>query len=321
MLEEARKAAQASLTGIGLVLLASVGFSARGVLVKLAYPYGVDAVTLMTLRMMFSLPFFVVMAAVAKRRAEPLTRSDWHVVLGLGFIGYYLSSYLSFLGLLYIPAALERLLLYLTPTLVVLISALFFKQRVRRHHAIALAVTYGGIVLVMGDSLVLAADPHALIAGSMLAITSALTYSAYLIGSGIIIPRIGSARFTAYASGTACLIVIAQFFLVRDLATLDLPLPVYVYGAMMAIICTVLPTWLMAEGMRRIGTNQASIVSSIGPVSTIVLAALVLNEAITVVQVAGAALVLTGVWLVGRKREPEPYAATAPSADVAKETR
>ncbi len=302
MPDQAARQARADLIGVGLVLISSIGFSGRGILIKLAYPYGVDAVTLMMLRMTFSLPFFVIMGWVASRSAQPLTRPDWILILGLGFIGYYLSSLLSFLGLLYVPASLERLLLYLTPTIVVLLSALMFRQRVQRIHMMALALTYGGIALVMADSLIISDDPMALTIGGLLVLCSTLTLAVYLLGSGTMIPRIGAARFTAYASGAASVFVIVQFLLVRDLSALDLPMPVYAYGATMAILCTVLPTWGMAEGMRRIGTNRASITSSIGPVSTIVLAALILGEPVTAIQTAGAALVLAGVWLVGKKR-------------------
>jgi drug/metabolite transporter (DMT)-like permease len=295
--------ARRTLIGVGLVLVASVGFSARGVIIKLAYPYGVDAVTLLALRMLFSLPLFALMALFARRNAAPLSRAQWQMVIALGFIGYYLSSFLSFLALLYVTAALERLLLYLTPTIVVIISALLFKQAIRRHHVVALVLTYGGIVLVMADNLLIATDALVVLIGGALAFISALTFSVYLIASGAIIPRIGAARFTAYASGTACGFVIAQFFTVRDLQALDLPLPVYAYGATMALFCTVLPTWMMSEGVRRIGANQSSMLSSIGPVATIALAAIVLSEPLTAGQICGAALVLGGVWLVGAKRE------------------
>lgn len=308
-----RVEARHTLIGVGLVLLASVGFSARGVIIKLAYPYGVDPVTLLALRMIFSLPFFAVMALFTQRDAAPLSRSQWQMVIVLGFIGYYLSSFLSFLALAYIAAALERLLLYLTPTLVIVISALLLRQPIRSHHAAALALTYGGIALVMGDQLVIASDITAVLIGGTLAFISALTYAVYLVASGSIIPAIGAARFTAYASGIACLFVIAQFLLVRDLAALQLPLPVYAYGAVMAIFCTVLPLWMIAEGIRRIGANQSSLLSSIGPVATIALAAMLLDEPITIVQVGGAALVLGGVWLVGAKREAAAGTAGRPS--------
>ena len=314
MPQASRADAHRSLVGVVLVVVASIGFSARGVLIKLAYPYGVDAITLLTLRMLFSLPLFVLMALFARHGAAPLTRSHWVLVIALGFVGYYLSSFLSFLALLYIPAGLERLLLYLTPTIVVVMSVAFLKQRVRRHHVLALVLSYCGIMLVMGDTLSVTADNTAVLVGGTLAFISALTYSAYLIASGTIIPAIGPARFTAYASGTACCFVIAQFLLVRDLEALDLPLPVYVYGATMAVFCTVLPTWMMAEGIKRIGANQSSMVSSIGPVSTIALAAMVLSEPVTAVQTIGAALVLAGVWLVGAKREAAPAIVPSPPA-------
>lgn len=298
-----------TLIGVGLVLAASVGFSARGVIIKLAYPYGVDPVTLLALRMIFSAPFFALMALFGRRDAAPLTRTQWQMVIVLGFIGYYLSSFLSFLALAYIAAALERLLLYLTPTIVIVISALLLKQPIRRHHAAALALTYGGILLVLSDQWVIATDSNAVLIGAALAFISALTYAVYLVASGAMIPAIGAARFTAYASGTACAFVIIQFLMVRDLQALDLPLPVYGYGATMAIVCTVLPLWMMAEGIRRIGANQSSLVSSIGPVATIALAALLLDEPITAVQICGAALVLGGVWLVSAKREAVTSAA------------
>jgi drug/metabolite transporter (DMT)-like permease len=297
--EEARR----TLVGVFLVIGASIGFSARGVIIKLAYPYGVDAVTLLALRMIFSLPLFLVMAYFARQAVTPLTRSQWTTVIALGFIGYYLSSLLSFLALVYIPAALERLLLYLTPTIVVAISAVMLKSRVRWHHVVALVVTYCGILLVLADNLSVTFEPSAVLVGSALAFTSALTYAAYLIAGGAIIPGIGSARFTAYGSGIACGFVIAHFLLVRDLESLLLPWPVYGYGATMAVFCTVAPTWMMAEGIRRIGANQTSMVSAIGPVATITLAAALLDEPITVLQIGGVILVLAGVWLVGAKRE------------------
>jgi len=305
--------ARHTLIGAALVLIASVGFSTRGVLTKLAYPHGVDAVTLLTLRMLFSLPLFLLMALVARQGAEPLKRADWMMVLALGFIGYYLSSLLSFLALVHVPAGLERLLLYLTPTIVVVLSALMLRQRIRRHHLIALVLTYGGIVLVLGENITISVEPQAVAIGAVLVLASALTYAVYLLGSGTVIPRMGSARFTAYASGTACVYVIAQFLLIRDLQALLLPMPVYVYAALMAVVCTVVPTWMMAEGIRRIGTSQSALLSSIGPVSTITLASLVLDEPVTPVQLAGALLVLAGVGLVTARRE-----AATPAAESGK---
>lgn len=311
MLSHSRDTARHTLIGVVMVLASSIGFSSRGVLIKLSYPYGVDAVTLLALRMLFSLPLFALMAVFARQSETTLTRADWKMVIALGFLGYYLSSYLSFLGLLYVPASLERLLLYLTPTMVVALSAILFKQVIRHHHVLALGLTYGGILLVLVENMVITACPQEIAIGALLGLGSALTFTVYLIASGTIIPRIGSARFTAYASGTACGFVIAQFAAIRDLESLALPVPVYGYAIAMAVFCTVIPTWMMSEGIRRIGANQSSMLSSIGPVATIVLAAWVLGEPITALQIIGSALVLAGVWLVGVKREAAP-AAIAP---------
>ena len=298
--------AHRSLIGVVLVVVAAVGFSTRGVLIKLAYPFGVDAVTLLTLRMLFSLPLFALMALFSRHGAVRISRSQWKMVISLGFIGYYLSSFLSFLALQYIPAGLERLLLYLTPTIVVCMSVLLFKQPVGRLHVVALVLSYCGILLVMADSLVIATDSLAVLIGGALAFVSALTYSLYLVASGTIIPAIGSARFTAYASGTACLFVITQFLIVGDLHALELPLPVYGYGAAMAVFCTVLPTWMMSEGIRRIGANHSAMISSVGPVSTIAIAAIVLSEPVSAVQICGASLVIAGVLLISTKRQAAP---------------
>lgn len=298
-----------TLIGVALVLVSSVGFSARGVIIKLAYPYGVSAEALLALRMIFSLPGFLLLAWFARSGAGArLTRPDWGMVLALGFIGYYLSSYLSFLGLQYVPAGFERLLLYLSPTMVVVLSALVLKHPVRRHHMIALAVSYAGILLVFADSVATSTEPVTFTIGAGLIFASALTYTVYLIASGTIIPRIGSARFAAYASTVACLLVIAHFLALRPLSELVLPMPVYGYGLAMAVFSTVLPTWWIAEGIRRLGSNQTAMVSSIGPVSTIALAWLFLGEPVTAIQLGGAVLVLAGVWLVTAKREAAPPA-------------
>jgi len=309
-----REARRQTLVGVILVLIASIAFSARGVIIKLAYPYGVGPEALLALRMIFSLPGFLLMALLARSAAATrLARADWWMILGIGFIGYYLSSYLSFLGLQFVPAGLERLLLYLTPTMVVVLSAWTLKHPIRRHHVLALGLSYAGIMLVFGDNLTTSQEPVSLAVGSALVFTSALTYTVYLIASGTIIPRLGAARFAAYASTVACLLVFAHFLALHDLQELVLPMPVYAYGLVMAVFCTVLPTWWIAEGIRRLGSNQASMVSSIGPVSTIGLAAVFLGEPITPIQIAGAALVLGGVWLVTARREAAPVAPTGKS--------
>ena len=299
-----RSAGQRQLLGPFLVLLAATGFSFKAILIKILYAeFPVDPETLLALRMLFSLPFFLLMTGLSADSSRPLERRDWLMLAAMGFVGYYLSSYLDFLGLQYISAGLERLILFLQPTMVVLLSAVFFRTAIRRHHAISLALSYTGIALVFASNLGLAADPHAVLLGSGLVFLSALAYAIYMMGSGRVIPRVGPARFTGYASTAACGFAIGQFFLGHDAAALLQPAKVYWLCIAMALISTVMPIWLMAEGIKRIGASQTSMIAAIGPVLTIFFGWLILNEAITPVQILGAALVLAGVLLVSLKAE------------------
>lgn len=297
-------AGQRQLLGPFLVLLAATGFSFKAILIKILYAeFPVDPETLLALRMLFSLPFFLLMAALSADSTRPLARRDWLMLAAMGFIGYYLSSYLDFLGLQYISAGLERLILFLQPTMVVLLSAVFFKTAIRRHHAISLALSYTGIALVFASNMRLASDPHAVLLGGGLVFLSALAYAIYMMGSGRVIPRVGPARFTGYASTVACGFAIGQFFLGHELGGLAQPAKVYWLSITMALISTVMPIWLMAEGVKRIGAGQTSMIAAIGPVLTIFFGWLILNETITPVQIFGAALVLAGVLLVSLKAE------------------
>jgi drug/metabolite transporter (DMT)-like permease len=295
---------RSALIGAALCFVAAVAFSIKSILIKLAYAYHVDASTLLTLRMGFALPFFLAMAAWSGRRPQHarLTRRQWSLVLALGFIGYYLASYLDFLGLQYISAGLERLTLFLYPTIVVVLSALIFKRRIGVHQALALALSYLGIVLVFAEMVSATSADDGFWIGTGLVFGSALIYSFYLIVSAEIVGTIGPMRFTAYAMSVACALTFVQFALTHSMRALVLPAPVYWHGFVMATVSTVLPAWLMSEGLRRIGANQAALVGSIGPVVTIVLGYLFLNEPMSALQVFGAALVLAGVTLVTMKK-------------------
>lgn len=292
------------LFGPLLILIAATGFAFKAILIKLLYAeFRIDPETVLALRLLFALPFFALMALFAGSGARTLDARDWRALTGLGFIGYYLSSYFDFLGLQYISAGLERLILFLQPTMVVLLSAFFFKTRVRRHHVISIALSYGGIALVFAANLNLAQDPRAITLGSGLVFLSALAYAFYLIGSGAVIPRLGAARFTGLASMIACVFATAQFFLGHGLSGLVQPAKVYWLSLLMAVVSTVMPIWLMAEGVKRIGANQVSMIGAIGPIITIYFGWLILGEPITMVQIAGAVLVLAGVLLVSLKVE------------------
>jgi drug/metabolite transporter (DMT)-like permease len=294
--------ARSSLAGTVCVLLAAIGFSAKAILIKLAYAHPVDAATLLTLRLLFSAPFFVLMALWSKRAAVPLSRRQWLGVAALGFGGYYLASYLDFLGLTYITAGLERLILFLHPTIVVLLSAWWLKKPIRSHHFIALALCYGGIALVFTENLNFGGHAHEVALGGALVFASGVVYAFYLIGAGEIVGKIGAMRFTAYAMLVACVICVLQFLATHDARALVVPTQVYWLTFAMAIISTVIPAWLMAEGIRLTGANHAAMVGSVGPVATIFFGYWFLNEPITVIQIAGATLVLAGVALVGTRR-------------------
>ena len=288
---------------------AQFGFAAKAIFIKLAYAAhpGLDAVTLLALRMIFSLPFFLLMAWWARRESKgvapvPLTRSDWGYVLLLGFIGYYLSSFLDFWGLQYISAGLERLILFTNPTIVVVISALFMARPITRRVAIALLVSYAGLGLAYWHDLALTNDTSALIAGTGLVFMSAICYATYMVVGTGLTRRIGSMRFTAYMMLVATVFVLAQFFVMRPLSALDLPMKLYAYSVCLAVFSTAVPVWMMAEALKRIGASDASMIGTIGPVVTIFLGALFLGDEVSALQLIGAGLVLAGVAMISLAR-------------------
>ena len=290
------------MAGIMFALVAAIGFSAKAILVKLAYIDAVDAITLLALRMAFSLPIFLIVAARANRNkhSQALTSRDKFAVIVLGLIGYYLASYLDFLGLQYISAGLERLILFLYPTMVVLISALVFKHRIGRTVWFALLVSYAGIALVyLHDMTVL---QHDALSGSILVFASALAYAVYLVGAGHTIARIGATRFTAYVMTVACIACLLQFAVTHSFSALNLPYRVYELSIAMAVFSTVLPAFLLAAAMRRIGSMHTSMIGSIGPVSTIFLAYEFLGERLSLEQITGSILVLAGVLMISLKK-------------------
>ena len=282
--------------GLALAIGGSILFSGKAVVIKLAYRYGVDATTLIALRMGFSLPFFVAALFWSSRGAQPFSRADHARLIVIGLLGYYAASYLDFLGLQYVTAALERLILYLSPTLVVILSALFLRQRFGRYEWSALALCYGGILLVFWHDVSLAGGQVLL--GAALVFASAVCYAIYLIVSGELVRRLGAIRLTAYAMCVSTFAVVAQFAVLIPVSALRQPQGVYWLSLLNAVLCTVLPVFAMMLAVERIGASRASMASMIGPVSTIALAYLFLDERITVWQLAGTALVLIGIYVL-----------------------
>ena len=278
-------------------------FSLRPILIKLAYAWAEDPVTLLALRMAFSAPFFVAVAFWSSRRATstPLDRRTLAQVVFLGLLSYWAASFLDFLALQYISAGLGRLVLFLYPTIVVMLSAVFLSRPMAARELVALLLTYAGLALVMLQSLGGSRDVWL---GCGLAMASSVCYAVYLVAGGQVIARVGSMRFSAYAMVAATLACLLQFVLLRPLDALVVPAPVFGYAAAMAVVSTVVPVFLTAEALRRVGANTVAIVGALGPVSTIFLGWIGLEEVMTPVQIAGVALVLAGVLAVSLRKAP-----------------
>jgi drug/metabolite transporter (DMT)-like permease len=272
-------------------------FSLRPIFIKLSYAWVQDPITLLALRMAFAGPFFVGVAVWIRRRGpvEPLGTRDMVYVVVLGLLSYYAASFLDFLALQYISAGLGRLVLFLYPTIVVVLSAAFLHRPMTARELVAIVLTYLGLALVLLHSL---GDNGAVWLGAGLAMASSVCYAIYLVAGSQVIARVGSLRFSAYAMIAATLACLLQFVLLRPMTALDVPAPVYGYAAGMAVVSTVIPVFLTAEALRRIGANPVAIVGALGPVSTILLGWIGLEETMTLLQLVGVALVLAGVLAV-----------------------
>ena len=292
--------------GILICLLGAVCFSTKAIFVKLAYRNThIDAVSLLALRMIFSLPFFVVSAGVASSKIDNVrfTWKQWLGVAVIGCLGYYVSSLLDFIGLQYVSAGIERLILFIYPTMVLLMSAIVFKKRIKSIQWLAVLITYGGLLMAFVSEANLGASQNKnFYLGSALIFACAITYAMYIVGSGRLIPSIGAAKFNSYAMSFACVAVLIHFFLTSDKSLLRLPAEVYAYAGAMALLSTVIPSYLVTEGIKRIGSDNAAIVGSVGPVSTIIQAYFFLYEPILALQIAGTIFILAGVLLISRSK-------------------
>ncbi len=285
--------------GIALAVLGAIAFSGKAIIVKLAYRYGVDAVTLIMFRMVFALPIFAIMAWWASRGKPPLTRRDVLGVLGLGVTGYYLASFLDFAGLAYISASLERLILYLNPTLVLLLTWMLYKRPASRVQLVAMALSYCGVLVVFGHEVKLVGDNTAW--GTFLVFLSAISYALYLVYSGELVKRLGSMRLVGLATSVACLCCIVQFILLRPLSSALVVAPEVIWLSVMnALLCTAAPVLMVMMAIERVGASVAAQTGMIGPLSTILMGVVILGEPFTVWIAVGTALVVTGVFVLTR---------------------
>ncbi len=289
------------LPGLALATAGAIAFSGKAIIVKLAYRHGVDAVTLIMFRMLFALPLFLALAWWAGRGKPPLTRRDWLAIAGLGFSGYYLASFLDFAGLAYVTASFERLVLYLNPTIVLLLGWLLFGRRATAKQWIAMAVSYSGVLLVFGHELQIAGPDVAL--GAALVFGSALSYAVYLVYSGEEVKRLGSMRLTGLATSVACGLCIAQFLVLRPVAVALTVAPEVIWLSLLnATLCTFAPVLMIMMAIERVGSTLTAQTGMLGPMSTILMGVWLLGEPFTVWVAAGTVLVLTGVWLLARWR-------------------
>lgn len=286
--------------GMALALIAAVGFSMKAIFVKLAYPYGVDAVTLLAVRMGFALPAFLWVGLREGREAQSLTAGDWWRLGLLGCLGYYGASILDFWGLQYISAGLERIILFTYPTLIILIGVLFQGRAFSWRQMAALALCYAGIGFAFAHDLGLG-ERQGIFVGAALVFGSSVSYALYLSGSAGMISRLGTMRFTALAMLISCGVTLLHFLGTHSFSAFVQPLPVYGWGFAMAAFSTVAPVFAQSASIRRIGPGHSALVGMIGPLMTIGFGWWLLDEAISLSQMVGAALVVAGIVTVGRR--------------------
>jgi drug/metabolite transporter (DMT)-like permease len=291
--------------GIAFAIAGVLAFSLRPILIKLSYAaHPVSPATLLFIRMTLALPFFAVAAWWLRRQEPALRPRDWIAVGALGVLGYYAASYVDFVGLQYVGAGVGRLILFLYPTLVLLLSFVFLHKKPARREIVALVLSYAGIALVVSSQVDATHGGRLFAWGALLIFAGALGYAVYLVAGSQVVKRVGSMRFTAYSMVIASVPAVLQFFVLEDLSALQVPTAVWGYSIVLATFCTVLPVFLVAEALRRIGANQFALIGAVGPVSAAVTSAIGLDEPFTWLQAVGGLLVISGVLLVSLRPRP-----------------
>lgn len=291
--------------GIAIGILGIALFSSKAVMVKLAYQYEVDVMSMLLLRMGFAFPVYMFIAFIYRKKSTTENKvNDWLWVLFFGFLGYYLASYFDFKGLIYIKASLERIILFIYPTIVLLLNRFFLKQKITQSQIIAMALTYLGIVIAFWDEVHISGKDTYL--GGFFILLSAVTYAAYLVGSGWLIPKFGVVQFTAYAMIVSCICVFIHYSIINETYVLSLAWEVYVLGFLIAIFATVIPSFLVSASIKMISSSNFAIIAGIGPISTIILAVIFLEEHLTLVQLFGALVVISGILFISLRKSAKP---------------
>ncbi|WP_142786423.1 DMT family transporter [Changchengzhania lutea] len=297
-----QQATKTFIYGIAIGILGIVLFSSKAVMVKLAYNYEVDAISILLLRMLFSFPFYLIIAYLYRNQNLNIRvgRKDYVWLFFFGFVGYYLASYFDFVGLTYIKASLERIILFLYPTVVLLLNKLFLKQPITKIQAGAIVLTYLGIVIAFWDEVSISGSDTYI--GGVFILLSAIAYASYLVGSGWLIPKFGVIKFTAYAMLVSCICVFVHYSIISKVDLFSFSWEVYVLGFLIAVFATVIPSFLVSKSIKMISSSNFAIVAGVGPISTIILAAIFLNEILTLLQLFGALVVVIGIVLVSTKK-------------------
>jgi len=286
--------------GILLVFLGAICFSTKGIFAKLAFKYDVDGLQILTLRMLFALPFYIIILARAYQTSPPdIGQKDKISIFILGLIGYYLAALFDFLGLQYVSATLERNIIFTYPTFVLLMSKLFFNKKIHPIQVLAVGICYLGILLAFYSDQ--SSYDHAnLQKGTFFVLLSAITYAFYLVRSDNLINSVGIIRFTCISMIVSCLAVLIHYLIVHGLDIFSFTYQVYLIGLAVAIISTVLPSFLMTNGISLIGSSNMSIVASIGPIATIFLSNFILHEHASPLHISGTLFVLLGVFIISK---------------------
>ncbi len=293
------------IVGAILIFIGAVLFAGKAVIVKWLYiHHPIDTVSLLALRMLFSLPFYILILVWHKKKSIEnikLSTKEWAWMLAIGLLGYYLASFFDFWGLQYISASVERLVLFIYPTIVVVISAIFFKKPIQKLQYIALIITYLGIILAFVPDLRLGGQKN-LFFGAFLIFMSSFTYALYLIGNGEMVKKLGTTLFTCYAMIISTVMVVIHYFITVNGQLFNYEPIVYKQVIIMAIFCTVIPSFLVSEGIKRVGSSNAAIIGSVGPVATIFMATYFLHESFNEWQIGGTVCILVGVFMISVKK-------------------
>lgn len=277
-----------------LTLLGAVMFSAKGLFIKFAYQYNVDTVTLLVIRMGISVPVYLMIGFYSERfHQQRISKQQLLSIAFLGCVGYYLASYLDMQGLHYISVGLERAVLYIYPTFVLLLSALIFKQRVTGREVWTILIAYTGLVLIFIEGI--DHDTNEIYLGGILVAFSALAFAVFMVGSDKHIKMVGSIRFTAYAMTAAGGSIFLHYLLSDRVTVFTQHQQVYFWGSVLAIFSTIVPSFLMAYGMKVLGAKQVSLIGVVGPVSTMLLGVAFLGETLSIIQSIGIVIVILAV--------------------------